>query len=525
MTMMASQTASETINSAAAGLSAHLIYQVSARLFSFIIKAVVVRALRPAQFAFVEIRVVLLVTLALLPSIRGFRPVTLRIQSEERAGALALFNALFTFVLGLILGAIAIAMDPDNTVALAIVILSVLIRAFSELPVVFVRRRQRYKEASRARAISIVTSGVSQTVAVSLIRRQVDAAPASSIGHLAYVITLGLTMWSALGVEGMPSLSFRHMMRYLRREDLAMAAVATGEGVIKFLLENGEAIVLDVCTAPVVRGAYKIAANLGSVFARFFSEALEEQAFNVFSRLSGAFQPPYVARAAERRQACLDMLILGLKAAISVSLVFAIVGPRFAYALLRLLYGETWADQTDAPAILSFYLIYVMFMAGNGVSEAFVSASASTSELKARTKFTTTLSVVYMACLYQTARIYGAGGIIFVNCANMTIRTIYSSWFFRKFTGLPFSVLFKALPHYGVIFILIVSRYLASWSENFFFGPSTSRLPVYGKFDMLQKIALHGISGVIALIMFAAALWIFERNFIKQIRSLRSHSE
>lgn len=519
---------SETIRNAAAGLSAHLVYQVSARLFSFIIKAIVVRALRPAQYAFAEIRVVLLVNLALLPAIHGFRPVTVRLRDDNRAAALAQFNSLITCVLGVILGLIAIILDRENAIALIIVLISVLIRAFVEIPVVFLRRRQMFKEASRARAISIVISGISQTVAVSVITRQSLASPASSAGHVAYVLAMGWTMTSALGLSQIPSLSLKSMQKNLLREDLSMVAVATGEGVIKFLLENGEAIVLDITCAPLVKGAYKIAANLGSVFARFFSEALEEQAFNVFSRLSPSFSPSDSqygdnVQSKQMRETCIDMLILGLKSALTVALVFATIGPSFSYALIRLLYGAEWADETNAPAILSAYLIYIMFMAGNGVSEAFVSASASTAQLKSRTKFTTALSAAYMILLYQMATTYGANGVIFANCVNMTMRTMYSCWFFTTFTNTPVTALLKALPNAGVVFMLLASRVFTSWSEHTFLGPSSDRIPFEHQWHMLITVSQHAVSGVLALVLFAIALRTFESGFIRRIRQLRMH--
>lgn len=523
--MKSSQTASETVRCAAAGISAHLLYQVSARLFSFIIKAVVVRALQPAQFAFAEIRVVLLVNLALLPAIHGFRPVTVRLQSEDRAAALSMVNSLLTCVLGLVFGLVAIAFDRENTVALVIVSVSVLIRGFVEIPIVFLRRRQRYSDASRARAIAIVISGISQTLAVSLITKQSLASPASTAGHLAYVIALGSAMMAALGTADLPTMSLKTFKQHIYRDDLLMVAVATGEGIIKFLLENGEAIVLDITCTPLVKGAYKIAANLGSVFARFFSEALEEQAFNVFSRLSGSFKAPQDARTIEMRTTCIDMLILGVKSAITVSFLFAIIGPSYSYAILRLLYGEAWADNTPAPKILSMYLIYIVFMAGNGVSEAFVSASASTSELKARTKFTSSLSIIYMLSLYQMTRMYGAKGLIIVNCFNMAMRTIYSTWFFSNFTKRPLTTMLEVFPHVGVVLTLIASRIMATWSEHKFLGPPTLRVTFSNNLDMLTRIACHGMSGVVSIFFFAMALHLFERDFIKRIRSLRSHQD
>lgn len=517
--------ASDTLRSAAAGLSAYFVYQVSARLLSFIIKAIVIRALKPAQFAFTEIRVVLLVNLALLPAIHGFRPVTLRLQSDDRASALAFFNSLFTFTLGIVLGFFAIALDRENALSLAIVISSVLIRAFVELPVVFLRRRQLYFATSRARAASIVVSGVTQALAVSLVTKQVYASPASMTSHVTYVIALGTSMMYSLGTSAFPNLSFSHLKRHLHREDLLMATIATGEGFIKFLLENGEAIILDITCASHIKGAYKIAANLGSVFARFFSEALEEQALNVFSRLSGAFRGKADANTLEMRKSCVETLILGLKSAITVSLLFTIVGPPFSYAIIRLLYGTEWADGTPAPQILATYLVYVLFMAGNGVSEAFVTSSASTAELKSRSKFTLSLSIAYIACLYEVARRYGAEGVVVVNCVNMAIRTLYSSWFFTKLTGHHYTDLFNALPRIGVVTTLFAARLLASWSEHRLLGPASARIFFTSQTDMLIRIGGHGLCGVLTLVLFVFSMLLFEKDFINRIKSLRAHKD
>lgn len=543
---MLSQSPADTLRSAATGLSAHLVYQVTARLFSFIIKAVVVRAMKPAQYAFVEIRVILLVSLALLPATTGFRFVSLRVQSDQRAIALASFNTFFTLFLAFLLGSIAIAIDPSNSFALVLVMVSIFIRAFVELPIIFARRYQLYIESSRARAISIIVSGLSQTIAVSLITSQSFAAPASSTGHIAYVITLGIAIRSALATAGhsLPIISVSHLSTHLYREDLVMAFVATGEGFIKFLLENGEAIILDICCTANVKGAYKIAANLGSVFARFFSEALEEQAFNVFSKLSPAYRStsnkpddnengstsPQSESAQNdvlaTRAACEDMLILGLKAAISISFLFAIVGPPYAYAVVRLLYGEAWAGQTSAPTILSLYLVYLTFMAGNGVSEAFVTASATTRELKARTKYSTSLSIAYLMALYYAARNFGANGIIIVNCANMALRMSYSAWFFRKLTGRPLRTLLKALPHPFIFAVAIGCRFVSRLSEHHFLGPFGNRIVLDGKVDMLSRVLAHGASGILAVGLFALAFRTFEReSFSKPFRAFRNDHE
>ena len=45
--------------------------------------------------------------------------------------------------------------------------------------------------------------------------------------------------------------------------------------------------------------------------------------------------------------------------------------------LLQLLYGAAWTA-TEAPAVLAWYCLFVLFMALNGLTEAYVHALAST---------------------------------------------------------------------------------------------------------------------------------------------------
>lgn len=520
--------ASATVRAAAAGVSAHILWQVTARLASFAIKAVVVRALGPAQFAFVEIRLGLLVSLALLPAIGAFRKVCLRSPNDSAAAALAYVCVFVTLSVSSLLGGMALYRDHENYASWMVVTASLLVRAFAEPPLVFARRRERYGESSRARAMATVMSGFGQTLAVSMVADEKLAKPASAMGHLFYSCFLGAGMYYASGPGRVPLLSFSQFSSVLLKADLAMVGVALGQATLKFLLENGEGIVLDLtCSAPV-KGAYKLAGNFASIIARFFSEALEEQSFNVFHRLAPAFRQSVRGeeeRGEDMRQTCISTLTMAVKAAITVSILIALVGPAYSYAVLRLLYGEQWADRTPAPILLNQYFVYLVFMAGNGVSEAFVSAAASTSELKLQTQFTTVLSTVYIVALFYAARTHEATGIIVVNCINMFARTCYSTWFYTKLTGRSVTTLMAVLPHPGVIAVLLFARQMSFTSEQFFLYSNLKQWAFPERFDLLGRVALHGISGVVSLVLFAASLWIFERKFLKQVVSLRSHQD
>lgn len=528
--------ATATVRAAVAGVSAHLVWQIFARLGAFGFKAVVVRALGPAQFAFAEIRLGLLVALALLPAIHGFRKVALRAATDRAAAALCRVAVGVTVVAGVVIGGAMIAADQKNIAALAICTAAVIVRAFAETPVVFARRRERYAASSRARGISTLISGAATSLAVALMMSPAHGAAASAVGHLAYTLLLVVTMSVAKGPEPVPWLSLHETRALLRADDLAMAVIATGEGFLKFILGNGEGIILDLTCSDNDKGAYKLAGNIASMLARFFSEALEEQSFNVFHRLAPAFRNrPAVLNAEseykteggntdeeeEMRSTCVSTLVLGLKASLVVSLLFAVIGPPYSYALLRLLYGARWADKTPAARLLTQYLAYNVFMAANGVSEAFVTAAASTAELKHQSMFAMALSVTYMASLYWAARTYAATGIIVVNCANMAIRTVYSMWFFTTITGKSAWALRNALPHPGVLIALFAARRASFVSEWYFFGEGALHA-VDGFFELATRVALHAVSGIMALAVFAIAMYVFERDFVSRLRALGS---
>lgn len=511
-------TASQTLQHAAAGVKAHLLWQVTAKFLSFTIKSIVIRALGPVHFAYVEIQLGLIVSLGLLPCIHAFRKPCLRSETDLSAAALCYVAVIATFLLALVLGFSASYLDPQNWDSYAIVTVALLIRAFAEPPLVFARRRERYQESSQARAFSTLASSLMQTMVVYVISEKYSK-PASATGHLWYCLFMGLSMMYAAGSKGVPLLGPKTFLHQLRRDDLVMVSVALGQALMKFVLENGEGIVLRYHCEETIQGAYKLAGNFASFIARFFSEALEEQSFNVFNRLAPAFRSEDSGKSEDMRDTCVDALVMSLKAAILVSILIAMVGPAYSYSILLMLYGSKWADRTDAPSLLNQYFVYLVFMAGNGVSEAFVSAAASTREMKAQTKFTTVLSAAYMLALYYAARNFEASGIIAVNCINMFIRTCYSTWFFGKFTKLSMFTLTKALPHLGVVCTLFAARIISFESETYWIVDMGND----GSWsEMMVKIAMHGISGFVALGLFALSLMLFEVDFVRKLRALRS---
>jgi oligosaccharide translocation protein RFT1 len=116
-----------------------------------------------------------------------------------------------------------------------------------------------------------------------------------------------------------------------------------------------------------------------------------------------------------------------------VGLTLLCFGPAYSFVFLDLLYGSRWSNaDTGAPAMLSFYCVYILFMALNGVSEAFVSATISTRQLRHYNLWLVACSAAYVAACAALLR-FGTAGLIAANCANMALRIAYSAWFIRRF--------------------------------------------------------------------------------------------
>eukprot|EP00948_MAST-09A_sp_MAST-9A-sp1_P003435 g3435.t1 len=120
-----------------------------------------------------------------------------------------------------------------------------------------------------------------------------------------------------------------------------------------------------------------------------------------------------------------------------LGLVFLIFGPCYCHLLIRLLYGSQWSDHSDAPSLLQTYCVYVMFIAMNGITEAFVQAVASPNQLHRFNAFLVVSAVMHWITTFVLASNQGlnAGskGYIWADTLNMCLRIFYSLSFIMEY--------------------------------------------------------------------------------------------
>lgn len=187
-------------------------------------------------------------------------------------------------------------------------------------------------------------------------------------------------------------------------------------------------------------------------------------------------------------------------------------GPSYSYALIRLLYGQKWSDG-EAPTALRYYCLYIIVLAMNGTSEAFLHAVANESQLKKSNDSLLLFSLIYVMLNFLLIRSSGVVGLIFANSINMILRITYSAVFIKRyFKNSSFS--FNSCLPSGWIFLLF-SGVLTLISERLFLDQQ----------NFWSTFLLHFLIGLTCFLVSLFIIYRRERSFINKIIRFRQHSD
>lgn len=197
------------------------------------------------------------------------------------------------------------------------------------------------------------------------------------------------------------------------------------------MLTQGDALILTSVVSLYDQGAYALASNYGGLVARMIFQPIEESSRNLFSKLCAKLPNKKNADASSVREAA-EVLSAILKAYSILSLTAWTIGPAIAPQLLDIVGGARWSA-TGAGAVLSAFCYYIPLLAINGVTEAFVAAVSSSSELHQQTALMTAFTAGFAIAAFVLVRVLnlGAVGLVWANCMNMLARIVWN-WFFVK---------------------------------------------------------------------------------------------
>ncbi|KAH0895511.1 hypothetical protein HID58_045079 [Brassica napus] len=205
----------------------------------------------------------------------------------------------------------------------------------------------------------------------------------------------------------------------------------------------------------------------------------------------------------QKRKKLGTCLTEALKLVMLIGLIFMAFGPGYSYSLIRLLYGEKWSDG-EASLALQFYCLYIIVLAMNGTSEAFLHAIGTEDQLKRSNDMLLVFSLIYITLNILLIRSAGAIGLILANSLSILHPFLYgdpsSSFSFRKCFPSGWQILILS----GVI--TVISEKTILDHKNFW-----ATFPV------------HFAIGFLCFCLSAIVIYRRERVFINRIIRFRNH--
>ncbi|GAB7340961.1 hypothetical protein MBLNU457_7302t2 [Dothideomycetes sp. NU457] len=493
--------ANNAVSASARGASFLILLQISSRALTFGLNQILLRYLSPTLLGTaVQLELYCI-------SVLYFSRESLRVALQRRAeGLQAVVNLAYLavaagFVVSVFLGA---ALSPYFEALGDVKFLRQAVWCFGAAAVVelcaepgFVAAQQllRYRvRASAEASATVAKTVVTVAVVVSASRRGVDVGVLPfALGQLAYAGTLLVVyvgyMAGGVGEDGSSLLPRRiqskgkeYLLDLFYKPLLTLSLSLTVQSSIKYVLTQGDSLLIATLASLADQGAYALSSNYGGLIARMLFQPIEEASRNLFAKLCTTPettskqsdgkttkdekpQPPAqgVKDASSTMQTILHFYGL-------ISLLAFSLGPTIAPLLLSLVAGKTWTS-TGAGDVLGAYTYYIPLLAINGVTEAFVAAVATNKELYAQSVWMGFFFAGFAGSAYLFVRVLemGAKGLVWANCVNMALRIVFNISFVRRFFGrntVEFDLV-RALPGAGSVAVAAVVPFFTGAAKSF----------------------------------------------------------
>ncbi|CAF1105439.1 unnamed protein product [Adineta steineri] len=269
------------------------------------------------------------------------------------------------------------------------------------------------------------------------------------------------------------------------------------QGIWMKILTEGERYIMSIFNLVSYKdqGIFDTINNLGSLLPRLIFSTLEESAYAYFQQTLQRTKtindehiqddemlvkprqdeqinevPPSPTEQQTIRLNALTFYNYLLRFVIITSLLVITFGIPYSRFLLNL-YGGSNLIEGPGPLLLRLYCIYILFLAINGITEAFAQATMSIKQLEDYKYLIMKFAATYLVLFYILIKSIGIHGIIIANCLNMLARIITNSLhIYRYFHGTQWSKPYQFSSSYLTLLSLtsFICYYSESWFSNSF---------------------------------------------------------
>nr|CAG4651756.1 EOG090X04LH [Triops cancriformis] len=484
--------------------SYNIVLQVAFRVVTFLLNAFILHYVSQDVLGIINVRLVLLFSTILFVSREAFRRACLsKAQNHNWPQVInliwltvpnaILWSSFFGYIWLNLLSQPDKSITQDYSIAVCLICLSCVVEAFGEPIYLF---SQAFLYIKWRLVVDCLVVGI-KTLALAV---AVALNPDNALKAFAYsqlcVSSLFVLLYAAYfhsqlkkkrrvhkTKEQHPSddhllkLPFDHMSQFLPTKlhnqplisyDLAKLTWSFfKQGILKQVLTEGERYIMTIfgVLSFAEQGVYDVVNNLGSMAARFIFLPIEESGYFYFAQMIHRDAPIEKQSPSDIAQAAKVLKIL-LRGMLLIGLTILTFGFAYSHLLLQL-YGGHTLSESPGPTLLRTHCACVLLLALNGVTEAYIFAAMSHSELDRHNKFMVALSCTFLLLSWGLSNLLGSVGFILANCANMALRIAISLRYIHgQYSGSTHDPLKGLIPHPLVAVIYLVSFFVTATSER-----------------------------------------------------------